>query len=591
MAEILVSPGIVTTETDQSAVPARPVVAGAALVGPTVKGKVLVPTKVTSYPEYVRTFGTTFTTTHASGSDGMEEQQEFLTSLAAKSYFEQGGDTLLVVRVASQGAFTAAQSTLVESSASAASASFELFTLNTGIQNNNASGSEFDAAYVRSDGSLISGSENNIRVFISNIDEDNGTFSLLIRRGDDTSKEQIILESYSTLSLDPNSPNYIGSVIGDQVETIQFDSDGNPFIGVTGNYPNKSNYIRVKVLKPTPNYLDTSGNPRSEYTGSLPKAQQVLFYGATGEVGMCYSGSTAQTASVATYFEGIKADSPYPQSVRWTDYDVAFQLLSNTDEYQVNVISAPGLLATDQLSQLIGLAENRTDCISVPDLVPFGSSVATVTQQAASQNSSYAATYWPWLQMYSNTGKLVWVPASVVIPGIYKFNDTQAAPWYAPAGMTRGGVQGVIQTEKKLTKADRDKLYLKNVNPIATLPGAGIVVYGQKTLQKKATALDRVNVRRLLIEIKKRVKDLAAGLLFEQNTEALRQSFRAQLDPYLGSIVQRNGLYAYRIDLSGNTSDAIDRNEFHASVILQPTKTIEFIYLNFTVTATGVDFE
>ena len=585
------SPGIATTETDQSAIPARPIVAGAALVGPTVKGKVLVPTKVTSYQEYVRNFGTTFSTTRASGSNGMVEQQEFLTSLAAKSYFEQGGDTLLVVRVASQGAFTCGQSTVIANSASATGGAFELYTLNVGEQVNNASGSVYDAAYVRSDGSLVSGSADNIRCFIGNVDESNGTFSLVIRRGDDTTKEQIVLESYTNLNLDPNSPNYIGAVVGTQEETLQFDSDNKPYIGVTGNYPNKSNYVRVKVLTPTPNYFDTSGNARPEYTGSLPIEQQILFYNAKGEVGACYSGSVLQTGSTADYFENIQETSAYPQSVKWTDYDTALELLSNTDEYQINMVSAPGLLATSELGQLIALAENRTDCIAVVDLVGYGSSVSGITGKSSSQNSSYAATYWPWLQMYSNTGKMVWVPASVVIPGVYKFNDIQTAPWYAPAGMTRGGVQGVIQTEKKLTKADRDKLYLKNINPIATLPGAGIVVYGQKTLQKKETALNRVNVRRLLIEVKKRVKDMAAGLLFEQNTDALRQSFRAQLDPYLSSIVQRNGLYAYNIDLSGNTSDAIDRNEFHCSIILQPTKTIEFIYLNFTVTATGVDFE
>ena len=157
--------------------------------------------------------------------------------------------------------------------------------------------------------------------------------------------------------------------------------------------------------------------------------------------------------------------------------------------------------------------------------------------------------------------------------------------------MTRGGLPGVIQTAVKLTKADRDTLYEKNINPIATMPGAGIVVYGQKTLQKKASALDRVNVRRLLIEVKDTIKKMASNLLFEQNTVALQNEFKARVDPYLASVVQRKGLVAYKVDLSGNTPEAIDRNEFRCAITLQPTKTIEFIYLTFTVTATGVSFD
>lgn len=613
MAETLVSPGIAMHETDQSAIAAKPLVAGAALVGPTIKGQVLVPTKVTSYGEYVRNFGDTFETKIFSGSNGTPVQQEFMTSLAAKSFFEQGGESLLVTRVACADAFKFVESTIIHTADAEAAAPFKLYTLGQGAIFNSNNAAEYveyteetsGSASERKDGSLIYGTANSYRFEITNVNEEQGTFTLVIRKANDTAKEQSVLETWNNLSLDPNSPNYIAAVIGDQYANINANNPADVYVESRGNYPNKSAFVRVEVLRPTPNYLATDGETINEdaegnaYSTYLPKQQRGAFYTANaGEVGVPYymSGSVLATGSntEVAYFENISlANTKFPQSVTRDDYHLAFALLENTDEYQINVVSAPGLLGQEIIAgvgELISLAEDRQDCIAVADLVHFGETPAGAADIATAVNSSYAAAYWPWLQMYSATGKLVWVPASVVIPGIYAYNDHAAAPWYAPAGMTRGGVSGVVQTEKKLTKQMRDILYQKNINPIATLPGAGIVIYGQKTLQKKASALDRVNVRRLLIEVKEKVKNMASGLLFEQNTTALQNSFKAQLDPYLSSVVQRNGLYAYKIDLSGNTNDAIDRNEFHCSIYLQPTKVVEFIYLDFIITPTGVEF-
>jgi uncharacterized protein len=156
----------------------------------------------------------------------------------------------------------------------------------------------------------------------------------------------------------------------------------------------------------------------------------------------------------------------------------------------------------------------------------------------------------------------------------------------------RGGIPGVIQAERKLTKTQRDTLYDANVNPIATFPGTGIAVFGQKTLQKKATALDRVNVRRLLIELKKFFGDQARNLVFEQNTIATRNRFLSAVNPYLESVVQRQGLYAFRVvmDDSNNTADVIDRNQLVGQVFIQPAKTAEFIVLDFTIEPTGASF-
>jgi uncharacterized protein len=179
-----------------------------------------------------------------------------------------------------------------------------------------------------------------------------------------------------------------------------------------------------------------------------------------------------------------------------------------------------------------------------------------------------------------------------MIPGVYANNDRIAEAWFAPAGINRGGLGQVIQAERKLINSDRDTLYQGKVNPIATFPNTGVVVFGQKTLQKQASALDRINVRRLLIELKGYISQVADNLVFEQNTTATRNQFLAQVNPYLESVQQRQGLYAFRVvmDDSNNTPDVVDRNELRGAIYLQPTKTAEFIYLDFNILPTGVTF-
>ena len=235
----------------------------------------------------------------------------------------------------------------------------------------------------------------------------------------------------------------------------------------------------------------------------------------------------------------------------------------------------------------------RGDAIAIIDTRDYGSTQTATITAASTIDSSYAATYWPWLQLLSaETGKLVWSPASTLIPGVYATNDRLGAEWFAPAGFNRGGVGGAVQTERKLSPSQRDALYIGKVNPIASFPGQGPTIFGQKTLQTKATALDRVNVRRLLIELKRTIGNIGEGLLFEQNTAATRGRFLNQTNPYLESIQQRQGLYAYRVvmDETNNTSDVIDRNQMVGQIFIQPTRTAEFIVLDFNVTPTGVEF-
>ena len=179
-----------------------------------------------------------------------------------------------------------------------------------------------------------------------------------------------------------------------------------------------------------------------------------------------------------------------------------------------------------------------------------------------------------------------------MIAGVYAYNDRVSEPWFAPAGINRGGLGTVIRVEQKLNQSTRDALYTGKVNPIASFPGQGIVVYGQKTLQTKASALDRVNVRRLLIELKSYISQVANTLLFEQNSTSTRNTFLGQVNPYLSSVQQRQGLYAFKVvmDETNNTADVIDRNQMVGAIYVQPTKTAEFIYLDFIITPTGATF-
>ena len=576
MAEAIISPGVFTRENDISFIQPAPVTAGAAIIGPTVKGPVEKPTLVTSYNDYVRRFGVTF----ASAST----TYEFMTSLAVKNYFQQGGGSVLVTRVAS-GQYDPATSTKITGSA-VPTAPFALETLGEGDIFSNSTGLN-DPGMQNSDSSLVSGSADNVRWEVSNVSDAQGTFTLSIRQGDDNRNSKIVLETFNNVSLDPNSGNYIEKVIGNQSTTLKT-NDGT-YIQTTGEYRNNSNYVRVsQVNLKTLNYLANDGvtvNTDADsisYSGSLPVASSGSFQGASGSL-----------ISGANFFADI--NSVNTQGLQGSDYTDVINLLGNSDDYVFNVISAPGLYSKDYLTpvdSLISLAQNRGDCIAVVDLEEYGKTVNEVTVNAASFNSSYAATYWPWLQVQSASGRNEWVPASAVIPGVYAFTDNSSAPWFAPAGLVRGGIAGVIQAERRLTRTQRDTLYTNKVNPIASFPGQGISVFGQKTLQTKASALDRVNVRRLLIELKKFIGDESRNLVFEQNTIATRNRFLATVNPYLESVVQRQGLYAYRVvmDDTNNTADVVDRNQLIGQIFIQPAKTAEFIVLDFTIEPTGATF-
>ncbi len=588
MAEKIVSPGVFTRENDLSFLPAGIGEIGAAIVGPTVKGPVLVPTTVSTYAEYVEKFGDTF----QSGSD----YYQFLTSHTAERYLEFGG-ALTVVRIAGQN-FSVATASVATSSAAVTDGG-KVFTLHT-LSHGDILNSDTDGTVTEGTNNLLpDGTKDNLRYEITGKNDSTGTFNVLIRRGDDTKNNKVILEQFNQVSLDPNQPNYIAKAIGDSFFQIQGSGTADPYIQAVGDYEARSSFVRVQVHKQTVNYLDENGDIRdSDASGSLPANGSGSLGGAFG------GGADGDTVSGARmYYENITSLNSQGYDLNdlsntngGTAYADALQLLANQDFYDINMLLVPGANQNQHaavVNKAIQVCEDRGDCFAVVDPVPYNTStLSTVTGEASDYNSSYAAMYWPWVKIADNQlGKNVWVPPSVVMPGVISFNDSIAAEWFAPAGLNRGGITA-IRAERNLTHSNRDELYEGRINPIATFPGVGVCAFGQKTLQKRASALDRINVRRLLINLKKFIASTSKFLVFENNTNATRNRFLSAVVPYMEEVQANQGLFAFKVvmDTTNNTPEVIDRNILKGDIFLQPAKAAEFIVIDFNVLPTGATF-
>ena len=512
-----------------------------------------------------------------------------------------------------------------------------------------------------------------------------GTFTLQVRRVDtakipnsifgtsvqDADTRPNIVEEFTGLNLDPNSPNYIARVIGDRYVTV----DANGKLEFEGDYPNNSAHIRVAMTSDVTNgAIDSSLVPfgfaaltsplHSSYTlpdptyavsqslGGVVNTKVFLGYDydftSTDNLNFLTPTPDANTEVVGTDFDLATCHSNGSTITLTSDVDAkkfmvpfqggfdgwepnriirvgggangivagntqgldcssatatgtvalrkAINAISNPDEFDINMIVLPGILHRLHSSVTTfakDMCEDRQDCFYVMDAGAYDDSNATVVNALTSFDSNYVATYHPWVKILdTDKNKPVWVPPSVVLPGVIAFNDQVAAEWFAPAGLNRGGLTDVIEVKSRLTHAERDTLYEGRVNPIATFPGQGATVFGQKTLQARPSALDRINVRRLLIAVKKYIASSTRYLVFEQNTAATRNRFLSIANPYLDSIQQRNGLYAFRVvmDETNNTPDVIDRNVLVGEIFLQPTKTAEFIVLDFNILPTGATF-
>ena len=278
-------------------------------------------------------------------------------------------------------------------------------------------------------------------------------------------------------------------------------------------------------------------------------------------------------------------------------YKKAIDTLSNQDEYDINMLALPGVI--HKLHPLvtnaaIDMVEARGDAFYVMDTSVATRTVNGAVSDVSDLDTNYAATYYPWVKVLDTAqNKPVLVPPSVIVPGAIAASDRIAAEWFAPAGLNRGVLGNVIEAKIRLNQAERDTLYNDKINPIATFPQTGVCIWGQKTLQTRSSALDRINVRRLLIALKKFIASSSRYLVFEQNTNATRNRFLNIVNPYLEGVQQKQGLYSFRVqmDENNNTADVVDRNQLVGAVYLQPTKTAEFIVLDFNVLPTGATFE
>jgi phage tail sheath protein FI len=295
----------------------------------------------------------------------------------------------------------------------------------------------------------------------------------------------------------------------------------------------------------------------------------------------------------ATNTQGFAINST--SAAGYTSYKRAIDTIKESERVDFNLLLMPGVNHSQHSSitnYAISAIEDRADAFFVLDPSAYGDSISTTKTTVKPLDTNYAGVYYPWVKVVGNTGRQTWVPPSVVIAHAIANNDAVASEWFAPAGLNRGGLSMVSGAEKKLRGPERDDLYDARINPIAHFTGQGFSVFGQKTLQGLPSALDRINVRRLLITVKKFIASASRFLVFEQNDVQTRNRFMNIVNPYLESIQQARGLTSFRVvmDDSNNTPDVIDRNRLVGQILLQPTRTAEFIVLDFVVLPTGAAF-
>jgi len=507
-----------------------------------------------------------------------------------------------------------------------------------------------------------------------------------------------LLQSWTKLNMDPDSPNFVVKVIGDQFQTVNDEGETT----IYGDYPNLSTHIRIGdyneedmksskasqpmghdgILDPVKStasvpaatnatsqtktadsntynvnvpygfkidaawFTDTTTYTNKQYLAPIPKSETVGSNADFNLTNMSGFGTTttsptlsslqtkytnfhsaAQTLTISASAAQLKFTVPFQHGFDGIDparslntgnaisatntmghdcststasgsvaYKRAINAVSNPDEIDINMLVTPGIvhsLHPSVTNHAIDKVEARADAFYVMDGSSYSANVSAAVSDVSTLDTNYVASYFPWVKMDDpSTGKGVWVPPSVVIPGVIAFTDRVAHEWFAPAGLNRGGLGSVRMAKKKLTHTDRDTLYDGRINPIATFPGQGVVVFGQKTLQAKPSALDRINVRRLLIKLKKFISSSSRYLVFEQNDSSTRARFLNIVNPFLESVQSNSGLSAFKVvmDDSNNTPDVIDRNQLVGQIFIQPTRTAEFIVLDFTVMPTGAAF-
>jgi len=372
---------------------------------------------------------------------------------------------------------------------------------------------------------------------------------------------------------------------------------------------------------------------------------------ATGSTGVYYyeSGSRAKATSATSAsindllgkgynkftapffggFDGWNINKPDPlynlglgstedASYAYHTYKRAMDTVADPEFVDMNLLTVPGLTKDALTTHAVRVCEERADAMALIDLanvyIPahetYKSSktarIGTTPSTAADSlrdriiDSSYGATFYPWVQTRDEaSGRMLWIPPSVAMMGVLASSERSSEIWFAPAGFNRGGlsegaagipVTGVTQ---RLTSKERDTLYDANINPIASFPSTGIVVFGQKTLQERQSALDRINVRRLVIFLKKQISILSTQVLFEPNVQATWKRFKALVDPFLANVKVGFGITDYRLilDETTTTPDLIDQNILYAKILVKPARAIEYIAIDFVIMSTGASFD
>ena len=456
-------------------------------------------------------------------------------------------------------------------------------------------------------------------IYISDYDKLTGISKDLVPMGFDKvlqpHKTTLTTPSGSTVAMSFPSASFIGTNSGSAQKNSRGTFDTNVYYGFDFNNVDQQQYLAP---------LPTAALAGNNITMSLEDcvgnddASSLGTQYSSGNNPLSLSGSDYRQLKFAVPFQGgFDGSNPAKERKTGTNivanntqgfdlsganttgslaYKRALNAISNPDEFDINLLALPGVIHeyhSSVTNHAIDKVEDRADCFFILDGSRYGRTIQGAINDVKTLDSNYIATYYPWIKVLDEVkNKPTWVPPSVVLPGVYANNDRIGQEWFAPAGLNRGGLTEVLEAQTRLTNLERDDLYENRINPIATFPGQGVVVFGQKTLQGKPSALDRINVRRLLINLRKFIASTSNFLVFEQNNAALRQRFLNLVNPYMEEVQANAGLTAFRVvmDESNNTPDVVDRNQLIGQIFIQPTRTAEFIVLDFAVQPTGATF-
>lgn len=588
------SPGVYISENDYSEYSASSSTCIIGVVGEARRGPVGLPTLVQSQTELISTFGEP-----VEGCYGIYSALQALTQ-ASEVYYTR------VVRSATKA--------------------------KAGIEDTDAI--LYEAVTAGTDG-------NDIRVTQNAIDAETNLFSISVTGGD-------LVESFTDLSLNPEDENYFVQKINKIDET----DEGSDLISVkagNGEYAAgtyelkgaKNSASRATAGDPETDKLSfTTVNPDSTLNGgsvvitepdsygyftvivydaldSEVESWEALSIDKNDDRYVSYIINTSSKRIVVYDNESITelegdtlqfTSTADDGSADISDDDIIGEVdgtgimsFSNTEMISIDVLIVPGRTTARVIQKALKMCEQRGDTIFIAD-TPFGLNAQSVVDWSngsgnyadhASFNSSYGAFYWPWIQTSDSYSKSnVWLPPSGFVAARYAYNDIKSFPWYAPAGLNRGLIPNALALEKSPTKGERDLVYGNRniINPIANVLGQGLVIWGQKTMQRKPTALDRVNVRRCLNYIERQIGDKLKFYVFEQNTPATWDRAKTLIDPILANAKANNGINEYRVKIQPSPED-IENSRMPVIVYIKPTKTSEFIPLTFNVMPYGASFD